>query len=94
VDRKRVHNLKYYTWVEQQGKTYEEIQAQWYDPNRNKLVGLFQNSGRSRTNRRCHGSVFTNSSRSRELARPTTNQHAPATHGNTSTYRNRAFPGL
>jgi cysteine synthase A len=31
--RKRVHNLKYYTWVEQQGKTYEEIQAQWYDPN-------------------------------------------------------------
>ncbi len=30
-DCKRVHNLKYYTWVEQQGKTYEEIQAQWYD---------------------------------------------------------------
>ena len=29
-ERKRVHNLKYYTWVEQQGKTYEEIQAQWY----------------------------------------------------------------
>jgi len=32
VDQKRIHNLKYYTWVEQQGKTYEEIQAQWYDP--------------------------------------------------------------
>ena len=31
--RRRVHNLKYYTWVEQQGKTYEEILAQWYDPN-------------------------------------------------------------
>ena len=31
-DRKRIHNLKYYTWIEQQGKTYEEIQAQWYDP--------------------------------------------------------------
>jgi len=30
--RKRIHNLKYYTWVEQQGRTYEEIQAQWYDP--------------------------------------------------------------
>ena len=30
-DRKRIHNLKYYTWVEQQGKTYDEIQAQWYD---------------------------------------------------------------
>lgn len=29
-DRKRVHNLKYYTWVEQQGKTYQEIQDQWY----------------------------------------------------------------
>jgi cysteine synthase len=29
--RKRVHNLKYYTWVEQQGKTYEEIQRQWDD---------------------------------------------------------------
>ncbi len=31
--RKRIHNLKYYTWVEQQGKTFDEIQAQWYDPN-------------------------------------------------------------
>lgn len=30
-DKKRVHNLKYFTWVEQQGKTYPEIQAQWYD---------------------------------------------------------------
>jgi cysteine synthase A len=28
-ERKAVHNLKYYTWVEQQGKTYEEINAQW-----------------------------------------------------------------
>jgi cysteine synthase len=33
MDRKRVHNLKYYTWVEQQGKTYEEINAQWDDDN-------------------------------------------------------------
>ncbi len=31
ADRRRVHNLKYFTWVEQQGKTYEEIQAQWYE---------------------------------------------------------------
>jgi hypothetical protein len=30
--RRRIHNLKYYTWVEQQGRTYEEIQAQWNDP--------------------------------------------------------------
>jgi cysteine synthase A len=33
TDRRRVHNLKYYTWVEQQGKTYEEILDQWYQPN-------------------------------------------------------------
>jgi len=31
TDRRRIHNLKYFTWVEQQGKTYEEIMAQWYD---------------------------------------------------------------
>jgi hypothetical protein len=29
--RKRIHNLKYFTWVEQQGKTVDEIEAQWYD---------------------------------------------------------------
>jgi cysteine synthase len=28
-EQKAIHNLKYYTWVEQQGKTYEEICAQW-----------------------------------------------------------------
>lgn len=31
LSRKRIHNLKYYTWVEQQGKTVEELNAQWYD---------------------------------------------------------------
>ncbi len=31
ADRKRVHNLKYYTWVEQQGRTVEELDALWYD---------------------------------------------------------------
>lgn len=31
TDRRRVHNLKYFTWVEQQGKTYEEITEQWYE---------------------------------------------------------------
>lgn len=31
-DRRRIHNLKYFTWVEQQGKTYDEILAQWHDP--------------------------------------------------------------
>ena len=31
AERKRVHNLKYYTWVEQQGRSVEELNAQWYD---------------------------------------------------------------
>ncbi len=30
-DRKRVHNLKYFTWIEQQGKELEDLEAQWYD---------------------------------------------------------------
>jgi len=30
-DRKRIHNLKYFTWIEQQGKNLEELNAQWYD---------------------------------------------------------------
>jgi len=29
--RKRIHNLKYYTWIEQQGKKLEDLNAQWYD---------------------------------------------------------------
>ena len=32
-DRKRMHNLKYFTWIEQQGKTVEELDQQWYDEN-------------------------------------------------------------
>jgi cysteine synthase A len=32
-EKRRVHNLKYFTWVEQQGKTYNEIQDMWYNPN-------------------------------------------------------------
>ena len=32
TDRRRVHNLKYFTWVEQQGKTYAEIQSMWQEP--------------------------------------------------------------
>ncbi len=30
-EKKRIHNLKYYTWVEQQGKEVEELNRQWYD---------------------------------------------------------------
>jgi cysteine synthase len=29
--RKRIHNLKYYTWVEQQGKSEADLRALWYD---------------------------------------------------------------
>ncbi|MBT8462413.1 MAG: pyridoxal-5-phosphate-dependent protein subunit beta, partial [Gemmatimonadetes bacterium] len=28
-DRKAIHNLKYFTWVEQQGRTVEELDALW-----------------------------------------------------------------
>jgi cysteine synthase len=31
TDRKAIHNLKYFTWVEQQGRTVEELNALW-DP--------------------------------------------------------------
>ncbi len=32
-DKKAIHNLKYFTWIEQQGKDVEELNAQWYDEN-------------------------------------------------------------
>ena len=31
ADRKRIHNLKYYTWVEQQGRNVHELNDLWYD---------------------------------------------------------------
>ncbi len=31
TDRKAIHNLKYFTWVEQQGKSVEELNQLWYD---------------------------------------------------------------
>lgn len=33
LDKKTIHNLKYFTWVEQQGKSVDELNAQWYDEN-------------------------------------------------------------
>lgn len=30
-DRKRIHNLKYFTWIEQQQRSLGELNAQWYD---------------------------------------------------------------
>jgi cysteine synthase len=32
AERRRVHNLKYFTWVEQLGKDPAELRAQWDDP--------------------------------------------------------------
>ncbi len=31
TEKKRIHNLKYFTWIEQQGKDVDELNAQWYD---------------------------------------------------------------
>ncbi|MBI9070692.1 MAG: hypothetical protein JEY94_03800 [Melioribacteraceae bacterium] len=30
-DKKAIHNLKYFTWVEQQGKDVDELNQQWYN---------------------------------------------------------------
>jgi cysteine synthase len=30
-DRKRIHNLKYFTWVEQQGREVQELDSQWHE---------------------------------------------------------------
>jgi hypothetical protein len=30
-DKHRIHNLKYFTWVEQQGRELSELESQWYD---------------------------------------------------------------
>lgn len=30
-DKKAIHNLKYFTWIEQQAKDLSELNAQWYD---------------------------------------------------------------
>jgi len=30
-EKKRIHNLKYYTWIEQQQRDLDELNAQWYD---------------------------------------------------------------
>jgi len=30
LERKAIHNLKYYTWVEQQGRSLEELNEQWH----------------------------------------------------------------
>jgi cysteine synthase len=43
-NRERWHNLKYYTWVEQQGKTVEELDAQrdpaWWEAHQHRVVEI------------------------------------------------------
>jgi hypothetical protein len=44
LERKQVHNLKYYTWVEQQGRTAEELDELWYDQEKN-FIGVQNQAG-------------------------------------------------
>jgi cysteine synthase len=30
-EKRRIHNLKYFTWIEQQGRALDELNDQWYD---------------------------------------------------------------
>ncbi len=39
-DRKRIHNLKYYTWVEQQGKDSKDLNALWEPQTWNEIHAL------------------------------------------------------
>ena len=45
----RWHNLKYYTWVEQQGKTVEELDAQrdpaWWEAEQHRRPGNQRQAG-------------------------------------------------
>ena len=43
-ERKRVHNLKYYTWVEQQGRSAEELNELWYNQEKN-FIGVQKQAG-------------------------------------------------
>jgi cysteine synthase len=42
--RERWHNLKYYTWVEQQGKTVQELDAQrdpaWWESHQQRVQDI------------------------------------------------------
>jgi len=31
TEKQRIHHLKYFTWVEQQGKSVDELNSQWHD---------------------------------------------------------------
>jgi len=44
-DKKAIHNLKYYTWIEQQAKDVEELNEQWYDHD-NYWINTFNQVGK------------------------------------------------
>jgi hypothetical protein len=51
--RARWHNLKYYTWVEQQGKRVEELDAQrdpvWWEAHQNRVKDIDAQLAAART---------------------------------------------
>ena len=44
-DKKAIHNLKYYTWIEQQGKDVGELHRQWHGHD-DYWDGIFAQVGR------------------------------------------------
>ncbi|MDD3741398.1 MAG: hypothetical protein PHH30_09165, partial [Bacteroidales bacterium] len=44
TDRRAIHNLKYYTWIEQQAKELEDLNQMWYD--REIWDHIFNQTGR------------------------------------------------
>ena len=38
LQKRRIHNLKYFTWIEQQGRSSDELNRQWYDSDYWSLV--------------------------------------------------------
>ncbi|QEN07982.1 pyridoxal-phosphate dependent enzyme [Oceanispirochaeta crateris] len=43
-DKKSIHNLKYFTWIEQQGRELSELNDQWYDHD-NYWYGTLEQAG-------------------------------------------------
>lgn len=59
LNRSRWHNLKYYTWVEQQGKTVEELDAQrdqaWWEAHQQKIAEIDEQIVAHRKEQHIHG---------------------------------------
>ena len=46
-DRKRIHNLKYFTWIEQQGREVSELNDQWQDHHNLSLIHISEPTRRT-----------------------------------------------